>query len=217
MPSFARGLTLVPVFLLLAGCTAVETTGSASNSPAAMTSPSASATTDITPTPMPELIVGVDSVSLGDATIMLTAGPELATLIGSLTGATASPTDFAGPYGGSGGTRYDWGSAAVSVWTEGGTAALVVRSASLGTTPVRTAGGIAVGSSRADAIAAGGTDVWDEDGDGIADYFRLDARPAPGTSSLASPGSEGVQYILLKLTGDVVSELQIPADDFSDL
>ena len=52
---------------------------------------------------------------------------------------------------------------------------------------------------------------------GIAEYVGLGSREVSGTQSLSHPGSIGVEYLLLSMKGDVVKQIQIPADDFSDL
>ena len=77
--------------------------------------------------------------------------------------------------------------------------------------PIRTTQGIGVGSTRADALAAGAVDGFD------ATELRLDVRDAPGTNSLQRPNEVGRQFISLFLEGDTVVSIHLPADDFSDL
>lgn len=66
-------------------------------------------------------------------------------------------------------------------------------------------------------MAAGAQSEWDEDGDGIADYLKIDIREVPGTESLAHPGQTGVQFLRLKVSEDVVTDINSSGDDFSDL
>ncbi|WZH35951.1 MAG: hypothetical protein PIR02_14435 [Microbacterium enclense] len=77
--------------------------------------------------------------------------------------------------------------------------------------PVRTAHGIGVGSTRADALAAGATEGFS------ADELRLDVRQVAGTSSLQHPGSVGEEFISLVMQGDTVASVLVPANDYSDL
>jgi hypothetical protein len=88
---------------------------------------------------------------------------------------------------------------------------LSVTSAEVNGHPVRTAHGIGVGSSRADALAAGATEGFS------SDELRLDVREAPGTSSLQHPGSVGEEFISLVMQGETVASLLVPANDYSDL
>ncbi len=83
--------------------------------------------------------------------------------------------------------------------------------------PVATQEGIAVGSSRTEAMDAGARDGYDQNGDGIADWLDLGSVEISGTQSLVNPGSVGIQFVMLGLDGDTVRELQAPANDFSDL
>jgi hypothetical protein len=39
----------------------------------------------------------------------------------------------------------------------------------------------------------------------------------PGTTSLSNPGAVGIEYVLLIVEDDVVVQIQVPANDFSDL
>ncbi len=64
---------------------------------------------------------------------------------------------------------------------------------------------------------AGAVDGWDEDGDGVADYLSIGVREVSGTSSLVKPGEVGVEYVDLKMTGDIVSRLSTGGNDYSDI
>lgn len=147
------------------------------------------------------------------------SAPEpLLALIEELTGQPRTGEDYEDPWGHGDvwGTTYTWDDISVSVPKEG-SAGVTVKSAKVGDIPVQTPGGIAVGASRADVLAAQGWEEWDEDGDGLADYYGIDARTVEGTESLSRPGEVGREYIVIALNGDTVSRLQTPSNDFSDL
>lgn len=91
------------------------------------------------------------------------------------------------------------------------------RTPSLSGIPVTTAEGVTIGTPRQSVLDAGGWDVWDSDGDGVADYLGVGAVEVPGTQSLSREGETGVTYIALTMSGDVVSAIMVPANDFSDL
>ena len=117
------------------------------------------------------------------------------------------------PYGGVN-TRFDWDGARMIVahdvfWVD-------IAAVAPGTI-FRTPEGIGIGSTRAEAMAAGAAERWDEDGDGVADYLSIGMREVPDTTSLAHPGEIGVVFVELTLTGDVVTELRGLSDDFSDI
>ncbi|KTR88556.1 hypothetical protein NS220_16230 [Microbacterium testaceum] len=87
---------------------------------------------------------------------------------------------------------------------------LSVTAAEVNGHPVRTAQGIGVGSTRAEALAAGAVA-------GYGDELRLDVREVPGTSSLQESGRVGKEFISLEMSGDTVASVHVPANDFSDL
>lgn len=113
---------------------------------------------------------------------------------------------------------YDWQGLTV-VTDVGGTghANVTVSAAELNGTPVVTGEGLSVGASRAAVVNAGGWDVWDENGDGIADYLGVGDQEVAGTTSLSRPGETGIQYVMFSLTDDVVTRIDAPANDYSDL
>ncbi len=114
-------------------------------------------------------------------------------------------------------TRYEWDDIVVTAGNDGFGSSLWLHSERVGETFVITTSGISVGSSRADAVAAGAFDDWDSDGDGIADYLGLEPRDVAGTESLSRPGSIGRVYVLLVMEGDVVSSIQAPGNDYADI
>ncbi|MDF2920977.1 hypothetical protein [Microbacterium sp. NPDC086615] len=73
--------------------------------------------------------------------------------------------------------------------------------------PVRTAHGLAVGSTRAEAVAAGALP-------GSGHELRIDVREVPGTSSSERPDSVGTKFIALEMDGDTVASIRVPANDF---
>jgi hypothetical protein len=211
---------LVAATLVLAGCAAEE--------PAAFTTPSSSpaAQPSETPTPTP---TPAGAISLGVAGIAFTDGGESKTLsfddpqlllafVEELTGEPRAGEDFEDPWGNGDtwGTLYTWDDIRVSVRKDG-PASVVILATTVGGIPVRTASGIAVGSTRDDVLAMGGWDGWDADGDGQADYLGVDGHEVEGVESLSRPGQPGREFILVELDGDVVTELQSPSNDFSDI
>ncbi|TQJ30454.1 hypothetical protein [Microbacterium sp. SLBN-146] len=58
---------------------------------------------------------------------------------------------------------------------------------------------------------------YDGDEDGKSDSLALQLEEAPDTQSLCRVGSAGVLYVDLGFTGDTVSRLSAPANDFSDI
>ncbi|MHC2999881.1 hypothetical protein [Microbacterium sp. HJ5] len=216
---------LIPVLVIAA----VVVSGCASTPP----SISPAATTEPTPGgPSPEaipnarLVVGIEGVTYegaDEAEEFLFAGAgegdELLALIEELSGEPRSGEEIEGPYGGLWGTGYEWDEITVTVSGENeDRMSVAVRATEIGGVPVVTADGdLAVGSSREDAVAAGARDGWDADEDGTADYLDLGETEVPGTQSLQNPGDVGIMFVMLGLTGDTISEIQAPANDFSDI
>jgi hypothetical protein len=216
---------LIASALVLTGCTSSGSTPEAvATTPATDTSQTPTPTQTSTPTEARALVLGAESIELVDGASSETfplyddAEPLLA-LVEELTGEPRSGEDFEDPWGNGEvmGTVYRWDDVWVSVLEGGGPTSVTVLSASVGDTPARTADGIAVGSARDDVLAAGAWDVWDEDGDGIADHLGIDEQEAEGTQSLSRPGETGWNFVGMTLDGDVVTELRTPANDYSDL
>ncbi|WP_295838853.1 hypothetical protein [uncultured Microbacterium sp.] len=159
------------------------------------------------------LIVQLDSASIA-------AGSTLDYSIDAVDAWTAAlgsaPTQSAvkGPYGGTlDETALDWPGLTVTVPNDGSThgASVRVSEPTVAGHPVVTTGGIGVGSTRAEAVAAGATEGFD------ATELRLDTRDVPGTQSLQRPGEVGREYVMLVLDGDAVIQIILPGDDFSDI
>ncbi|WP_201276579.1 hypothetical protein [Marisediminicola senii] len=237
--AFGVGLTLCGS-LLLTGCTTSGTKqltaaptapATADPEPAVASTPAPTPTPEPTPvaepapapTPQsaPIVTITLDDLSYGDpgaiTTVPFTQGNDLVVAIQSLTGSAPSVSDIEDPWGNGDiwGTRYQWDGINVNVLD--GNATLRISTATLGDSVILTAQGLAVGSTRADAVAAGAWDDYDENDDQIADYLGIGSREIAGTESLGNPGAVGVEYLMLEMNGDVVSAIHAPANDFSDI
>lgn len=200
--------------LSLAACAATSVPD-ASATPSPVAPPSATPTPTPIPTPTDRVVViSVDGLSVdGAPTISYTDSNGA---VAALTDAFGS-APVEGPVEGAYGSVYagfDWeGTKATIRETR---IDLVVSADATGVT-FRTPEGIGLGSTRAEAEAAGAQAGFDEDGDGIPDHLGIGMREVPGTSSLVHPGEVGVEYIDLRITDDVVTRLTSGANDFSDL
>jgi hypothetical protein len=152
----------------------------------------------------------------GVDTVRFDAGNEVVSFVGGLADSAPTVSDIDDPWGTAViGTLFEWDGVALSVF--GGVGDLRLRAAEIGGARLQTVEGIAVGSTRAEAMAAGAWADWDEDGDGVADHLGIGPREVPGTSSYAKPGSVGIEYVLLTIDDDVVTEIRVPVNDFSDI
>jgi hypothetical protein len=200
---------LVATALVLAGC-AAEVAAQASETPTP------------TPTPAGAISLGVEGMTFtdgGEPQSFSFDDPEpLLAFVEQLTGEPRVGEDFEDMWGHGEvwGTAYTWKEISVKVWKDG-PASVAILAATVGGIPVRTTSGIAVGSTREDVLTIGGWDEWDADGDGKADYLGVDGREVAGVESLSRPGEPGREFILAGLNGDVVTELQSPSNDFSDI
>lgn len=197
---------------LLTGCTSPAPVQSPSSTPSASSGADAS-----TPTPTPAdhtVAVSVDGVAVdGGALLPNTAPEDTLVALEGLLGARPEPEQPDPAYDI---VFYDWGPVSASVLS-GSTISLSFTDSDVPGLTVVLASGIGLGSTRDEAMAAGAEPVWDEDGDGVADYLSIEHREVPGTISLSSPGEVGVEYIQLTITDDVVTGLSNGADDYSDL
>lgn len=197
---------------LLTGCAGPSATQSPSSTPSAS---SGAETPTPTPTPADHTVaVSVDGITVDGGALLSNQAPEdtLAALE-QLFGARPESEQPDPAYDI---VFYDWGPVSASVLS-GSTVSLTFTDSDVPGLTVILADGIGLGSTRDEAMAAGAEPVWDEDGDGKADYLSIEPREVPGTVSLSSPGEVGVEFIQLKITDDVVTELSNGADDFSDL
>jgi hypothetical protein len=201
--------------LLLAGCTP---TAEVASSPSATPEPTVTAPE---PTPTPEVVepasvvVSLDTLSIRDA-----AGVELDSasftdtegvlaLLSELLGSTPVPVDHRQH-----GMSYDW--SGVSFIEQYGAGVIEMTAPELGGLTTSTSQGIHIGSSRAEVEALVPWGEFDLDGDGVSDWFYLEPREVPGTMSLDSPGQVGTAFIKVRLTGDVVTSLSSPANNFRE-
>jgi hypothetical protein len=210
--------------LALAGC-ASATPLSETSPPISTANPSVSPTPTPTPTatPVDQLTITLDGIlhAHDDVTdlVPFSDGQEVLALFHALTGVMPSGVDVQGPFPGteSGLTRYEWSDVRVMLSDDGRASDIAVLAPTVNDVPIQTKEGITVGSGRADIIAAQGWDVWDRNGDGIAEDLGLGSREVPGTHSLSRPGSVGVEYLLFTMKGDTVEQIHVPANDFSDI
>lgn len=153
-------------------------------------------------------------------TILFTDGPGLLALFSELSGSTPQGTrDPAGATYDFQQTYYDWDGVRLTVPDDGGRSSLAITARELNGVTLRTTGGIHVGMTRAEALAAGAVafTTYDGDGDGLPDTLQIDTRPAPGTTSLVTPGTVGSDFVLILMTGDMVTSIQSGGNDYTDL
>ncbi|MCK2036225.1 hypothetical protein KZC51_08750 [Microbacterium sp. SSW1-49] len=208
--------TALAAAVILAGCTTA-------------TPPSAtpSATPPLSAAPTPEvvanLVVALDGISFTDASGTVTAsfddGTALLALLQQATGELPEPEPIDAPDGyGFTLVNYDWDGLRVTADESGdGPASIAVLAAEVDGIPVATTEGLAVGATRSELVDAGAWALVDEEDTATAEYLGLDGREVPDTISLTHPGSVGIEYLLFALDGDVVTQIQVPANDFSDI
>lgn len=191
------------------------TTASASQSPAA--TPSASATASATapaPASAAALIVSLDDATVedGSASLPYARGAKDTWTAALGSEPAESPSEVVNGYDFQE-TVWKWPGLQLNVPNDGSEngSHVFVSASTVNGHPIRTAQGIGVGTTRAEAVAAGAVDGFD------STELRIDVRDAPGTKSLQRPGEVGRQFISLILDGDTVVSMLLPADDFSDL
>jgi hypothetical protein len=211
------------VAVLLSGCGVPAPTPSTSALPS-----ESSASPAPTPSPTPtvdaaaRVVVTVDSVLYehdgGAEEVPLMNGEEVVALIEQIAGAPAVE-EFDGPYDSEGGSQYVWDGVSISVWSYDSRAFLNVDGPTIGGIPISTAEGVAVGSTRDDALAADAFELceYDGDGDGKPDSLAMHPEEVADALSLCRPDAVGVEYIEIGFAGDLVSRLSAPSNDFSDI
>lgn len=221
MPSIQKqtvvlaALAATVLALALAAC--APTGGGTTTDPVPVPTPTVTVTpADPVPTAVILSLTGIDVVDENGATLEAATfdNPDAGlALLSELLGSTPEPS-----------VNPDYGT---SVWTWGGIqfgsngdsfSWLRSEQAELGGLPLQTAGGIHVGSSRADVEALSPFDMqYDQDGDGTSDVLGLDPEAVPGSESLTFPGHTGTAFVEADLEGNTVAVLRSPADDFSDV
>lgn len=211
----AASVSLLAV--LLAGC---------ASAPAEEEAPPSSAPAESAPTetPAPEETapavaeVSLDGISFGDDAAGFDDGAGALALLGDALGSTPEGEQYEGyPI-----TSYDWGGLSLTVTrtsADDARASIGVTAADADGIEFRTAeGGISVGATREEALAAGAEPGgYDGDDDGRPEYLMLEAQEAPGTQSLERTGEAGREFVMLTVEDDVVTGIQAPSNDFSDL
>ncbi len=212
-------LVAVPLALALSlsACTPPPPTPTVSAAQTPSPTPSASATAPAaapTPTSAATLIVTLDDATVegGSAPLPYARGAKDAWAGALESEPTESSSEVVNGYDFQQ-TVWKWPGLQLSVPNDGSEngSHVFVSASTVAGHPIRTTQGIGVGSTRADAIAAGAVNGFD------STELRLDVRDAPGTTSLERPGEVGRQFISLILEGDTVVSIHLPADDFSDL
>ncbi len=181
---------------------------------------------DVTPTPaisVNQLTITLDGIVYShddtDEFVPLSDGQSLLALFQKLTGVMPTGVELQSPFEGYDWkqTSYEWSDVRVVVSHDGGASSIGILAPAVNGVPIQTEEGISVGSKRAEVLAAHGWDIYDENGDGLAEAIGLGSREVPGTQSLSHLGAVGVEYILLVMKGDAVEQIQIPSNDFSDI
>jgi len=212
--------------LALTVCLCLALTGCASATPLPKASPPTSTphpsvSPTPTPTPVDQLTITLDGIvhAHNDVTdlVPFSDGQGLLALFHDLTGVMPSVVDVPTYPSGydTGLTSYAWSEVKVTVSDVGQPSSIAVLAPAVNGVPIQTEDGIAVGSGRADIIAAHGWDVGHQNSDGVADYLGLDSREVPGTRSLLHPGSVGTEYLVFRMNGDTVEQILAPSNDFS--
>jgi len=169
-------------------------------------------------------VVTIDGLELVDGerreSVDFEDGAAVLALLETATGEAPTMAEFEDPPGYETDlVRYEWDGISV-VTEEGGEGAsshIAVDAVTAGGVPISSQEGLTIGSTRDEVVAAQGWDVWDEDGDGVADYLGVGEQEVPGTTSLSRPGETGIRYVMFSLADDVVTTINAPANDFSDL
>jgi hypothetical protein len=224
MPLRTLSALVIAGVLLLTGCATGSPTASAPTTTASSTpTPTATPTPTPTPTQSDRLIVSVDAITLerdgAEEVHPLADGTAIVGLFAAVTGEPVAGEEYDGPYGSEGGVRYTWDGVTVSVDAYDGSAWVMFDGTSVGDVPITTPEGIGVESTRVQALAAGALDrcTYDSDGDGQSDALAIQLVEVADTKSLCREESTGVMFVELGFTGDTVSSIRVPMNDFSDI
>jgi hypothetical protein len=226
MEKLVRIRTLAPLVLLVCvlatGCTA-GSSGPATTPADAAPVTAASPTATPTPAPLEELVVSMEHLEYtheeSTETVDLVDGAAVLALFQEITGEEPVATEpDPNVWYAEGTMTYDWPEVRVFMASAADMthASVSVSAPEVAGVPVRTPEGIAVGSTRNEALAAGARDGYDENSDGVSDYLELGRQEVPDTVSLVN-GGIGILFVDLAMEGDVVSRISSSGNDFSDI
>jgi hypothetical protein len=179
-----------------------------------LTRPDPAPTTVVTATATPvaeTLIVSVEGIEVldGAGSVLDAAefddGAAVLEVLSATLGETPDPTSNPNLST----KTYDWRQIAITV-VDGGPATMWIFSDEIAGIDVHTEEGIGIGSSKQEAIDAGAMPQ------AFPDQLRFQIREVPGTTSLETSGI-GVKFIWLLLTGEQVTRMIVPSNDYSDL
>jgi hypothetical protein len=217
--SLAPALALAVSALVLIGCASPTSAEPRSSATPASSSPTPSPTVEIDP----QIVVSLDGIVVTDESGTRSAAFEdpagLLDLLEDTTGELPEPEKVENfPGYDSAFVNYTWDG--LRVFTDSaleGPASVAITGPSLSGVPIQTEEGLAVGSTRAELLDAGAWGIVDTEDPATAEYVGLGEREVPGTESLTHPGSVGILYTLFRLDGDTVTQINVPANDFSDV
>ncbi|MBB2976278.1 hypothetical protein FHX49_001852 [Microbacterium endophyticum] len=201
-------LTLLAATLALSGC-------ASSTTPAATETPSTAPNTASSAPVAAALVVSLTDIEVQAADGSTISSTPLSDGIGTLdflTGVfgaepSAEESELGYPT-----TTYAWGDVSIVV-VDDGPASVSFATDSADGLSLATTGGVHVGSSVAEAQAAGA--LFPDSG--LTDVMRLDITEAPGTTSLENDGATGIDFIMLVIENDVVARISSPSNDYGDL
>jgi hypothetical protein len=224
MPTRTLLAAVLAVGLLLTGCAAP-----ASVPDAVPPTPSASSSSEPAAPVLDSMLVSVDGVMLANdddsvaGTAAYSDGVGLVALLTDAFGAEPVVEDTGETFYPV--VHYSWGDDAVIVSIRGpyadgtfGDAWIRITVPEYAGLAIYSDGGVTVGTDRAAVEVLAPYDVaYDGDGDGASDSLGLTPTPVPGTESLSRPGEVGTAYVEVFFTGDTVTWLRSPANDYSDV
>ncbi|MFJ6427257.1 hypothetical protein [Microbacterium maritypicum] len=217
--SLASAVALAASALLLIGCTSAPSSTGPSTAPAAAPSPTPSATAEIEP----QIVVSLDGIAVTDESGTRRADfadlDAVLNLVGEVAGGLPEPEKVEDPPGYEYGmVNYTWDGLKVFTDTaHEAPASVAITGSSLNGVPIMTEQGVAVGSTREELIDAGAWALVDAEDPRTAEFVGVGGREAPGTESLTHPGSVGIIFTLFWFDGDVVKQIQVPSNDYSDI
>lgn len=208
---------LAPVFACLLVLVACAPSG-------ATPTPTPSPDKTVVPSPLPvgingppvdetRVIIGVDGLALGDASVGYNDGDEVTELLAEALGETPKgepdPTGYPS-------TTYEWPGITLYVGDNGATT-LLLDEGMANPAGFATVEGITLGATVEQLLAAGAVDPkMDGNSDGVNDTYLLDVEEVPGTVPYADPDGVGTKYIMVTVEDGVAVAMRAPANDYSD-